>query len=199
MARFIDHEGKRCFWSDVDAMRKRLIWFLAVITVTVSARVTADAPRFTDDEIAIYRDFLLHYPEQLGNMIGMQDTTVAFVASMAFGDEPDPPNLEIPAYSGRKLPLEVMALTDERAVTARIAAEGKLVDPKKRSPAEGPDGSVKMHFTLSEIAFDSKHERAAFVYSSLCGCIGGSRGTVVYELQNGQWRRKKPILNFRIG
>jgi hypothetical protein len=73
-------------------MRKRLIWFLAAVTVTVSAQVPADAPRFTDDEIAIYRDFLLHYPEQLGNMIGMQDTTVAFVASMTFGDESDPPN-----------------------------------------------------------------------------------------------------------
>jgi hypothetical protein len=166
-------------------MRKRLIWFLAVITVTVSARVTADAPRFTDDEIAIYRDFLLHYPEQLSDMIGMQDTTVAFEASMAFGDEPNPPNLEIPEYSGRKLPPEVVKLTDEKAVTARIAAQGKL-----------PDGSVKWHLTLSEIAFDSKHEVAAFVYSALCGCKGGSRGTVVYELQNGQWKRKRPILNF---
>jgi hypothetical protein len=177
-------------------MWKRLIWFLAAVAVTVSAQVAADAPRFTDDEIAIYRDFLLHYPEQLSNMIGMQDTTVAFVDSIAFGDEPNPPHLEIPAYSGRKFPPEVMALTDEKAVTARIAAEGKLVDPKKRSPSEGPDGSEKMHFTLSEIAFDSKHEQAAFVYSALCGCKGGSRGTVVYELQNGQWRRKKPILNF---
>jgi len=177
-------------------MWKRLIWFLAAVAVTVSAQVTADAPRFTDDEIAIYCDFLLHYPEQLSNMIGMQDTTVAFVDSIAFGDEPNPPHLEIPAYSGRKFPPEVMALTDEKAVTARIAAEGKLVDPKKRSPSEGPDGSEKMHFTLSEIAFDSKHVQAAFVYSALCGCKGGSRGTVVYELQNGQWRRKKPILNF---
>jgi hypothetical protein len=48
-----------------------------------------DAPRFTGDEIEIYRDFLLHYPEQLSNMIGMQGTRVAFVASMAFGDERD--------------------------------------------------------------------------------------------------------------
>jgi hypothetical protein len=168
-------------------MWKRLIWFLAVIVVTVSAQVTADARRLTDDEIAIYRDFLLHYPEQLGEMIGMQDSTVAFVASMAFGDEPGPPNLnlEIPAYSGRKLPPEIMALTDEKAVTARIAAEGKLYS------------EWRTHLTLSEIAFDSRHELAAFVYSSMRG-KGGSRGTVVYELKNGQWERKGPILNFRI-
>jgi len=177
-------------------MWKRLVWFLAAVTVTVSAQVAADEPRFTGDEIAIYRDFLLHYPEQTSNMIGMQNTTVAFVASMAFGDEPNPPNLKVPAHSGRKLPPQVMELTDEKTVTARIASEGKLIDPQKRSPGAGPDGGVRMHFTLSEIAFDSKHEQAAFVYSALCGCKGGSRGTVVYELQNGQWKRKKPILNF---
>jgi hypothetical protein len=172
----------------------RLIWFLAAVTVT-AAQVSADAPPFTGDEIAIYRDFLLHYPEQLSNMIGMQGTTAAFVAPMAFGDEPNPPNLTIPAYSGRKLPPEVIALTDEEAVTARIAAAGKLVDLKKRSPNELPDGGQRMHFTLSEIAFDSKHEQAAFVYSALCGCKGGSRGTVVYELNNGEWKRKGRILN----
>lgn len=69
-------------------------------------------------------------------MFGMQDTTVAFVASMAFGDEPHPPNLEIPAYSGRKLPPEVITLADEKAVTERTAAEGKLVDPKQSACQE---------------------------------------------------------------
>jgi hypothetical protein len=94
------------------------------------------------------------------------------------------------------LPSEIMVLTDENAVTARIAAEGKLVNAKNRGPDEGPDGYVRTHLTLSEIAFDSKHQQAAFVYSALCSCKGGSRGTVIYELQNGQWKRKKPILNF---
>src|ERR1700678_1728635 len=147
-------------------MWKRLIWFLAAATVTVSgtasAQVTADAPPLTAGEIAIYRDFLLHYPEQLSNMIGMQDTTVAFVASIAYGENPDPPNLEIPAYSGRKLPPEVMALTDEKAVTERISTAGKLVDTENINPDTGPDGYARTHLTLSEIAFDSKHKLAAF-------------------------------------
>jgi hypothetical protein len=179
-------------------MWKRLIWFLAAVTGTVSAQVIVDAPGFTGDEIAIYRDFLLHYPDHLSNMIGMQDTTVAFVESMAFGDEPHLPKLDIPAYSGRKLPSEVMALTDEVTVTARIAAAGKLIYPTERSHDLGPDGSVRTHLTLSEIAFDSRHEQAAFVYSAHCGGKCGSRGTVVYELKNGQWKRKGPILNFWI-
>jgi hypothetical protein len=170
-------------------MWKRLIWFFAAVTVTVSAQVTADAPPFTADEIAIYSDFLLHYPEQLSNMIGMQDTTEAW-ASIAYFYQKVPSNLKTSPYSGRKLPPEVMALTDEQAVTARIAAAGKLLDPEKSDPDRGPDGYARTHLILSEIAFDSKHEQAAFVFSASCGCKGGQGGTAVYELNNGQWKLK---------
>ena len=54
----------------------------------------------------------------------MQDTTVAFVASVAFGDEPNPPNLnlEIPAYSGRKLPPEIMT------VSAAVAPDSEAAE-----------------------------------------------------------------------
>jgi hypothetical protein len=175
-------------------MWKRLIWFCTAVTVTLSAQAGADRPSFIRDEIAIYRDFLLHYPEQLSNMIGMQDTTVAFVTPTGFRVDPVPATLKAPAYSGRKLPPEVMALTTEKAVTARIIAEGKLVDPSKRGPQQGPDGYVRTHFTLSEIAFDPKHELAAFIYSASCSCLGGQGGTVLYERRNGRWRLKT-ILN----
>jgi hypothetical protein len=141
----------------------------------------AEVPPFTADEIAIYRDFLLHYPGHLSQIVAMQDTTVAFVASMAFGDDPSPPNLNIPAYHGRKLPSEVVALTDENAVSP-TAAVGKSLDPKTRS---------SFRFTLSEIAFDSKHEQAAFIFDALCGCKGGQGGTVVYEMKDGRWERKR--------
>lgn len=168
-------------------MCKRLIWFLAAAIATVSAPVNADAPSFTADEIAIYCDFLLHYPENPSEMIGMQDYTLRFVEAMAFGDEPNPPklNLETPAYSARQLPPEVMELTTEDAVMTRAAAERKPIYPEWRN-----------RLKLSEIAFDSKREHAAFVYSSMKG-KGGTSGTVVYELKNGEWKRKA-ILNFRI-
>jgi hypothetical protein len=169
------------------AMWKRLIWFLAAVTATVAASGNADTPAFTADEIAIYRDFLLHYPEQPSEMIGMQEYTVRFIETYAFGDEPNPPklNLETPAYSSRQLPPEVMKLTTEDAVTTRAEAERKPIYPQ-----------LKGRLKLSEIAFDSKHEHAAFVYSSMQG-KGGTSGTVIYELRQGQWRRKA-ILNFRI-
>ena len=149
----------------------------------------ADVPSFTADEIAIYRDFLLHYPGPRSQMIGMQDTTVAFVASMAFGDDPNPPNLIIPSYHGRKLPPEVIALTDEDA-TSPIAAAGQPLDPKMRS---------SFRFTLSEIAFDSTKNQAAFIFAALCGCNGGQGGTVLYKLKNGRWERQHPMLNYSIG
>ena len=165
-------------------MWKRLIWFFAVLPVTASAQATAAPLPFTADEIAIYRDFLLHYPGPLSEIIGLEDTTVTFTASKAYGDDPNPPNLVIPAHSGRRLPAEIVALAQEKAVSARTAAVDRL-----------PDASVKWRFTLSEIAFDSKHEKAAFIFAALCGCKGGQGGTVVYKLNNGRWERQHPILN----
>jgi hypothetical protein len=165
-------------------MWKRLVWFLAAVPLTIpastSAQATTDAPPFTADEIAIYRDFLLHYPGPLSQISGMQDTTVTFTASRGFGDDPNQLNLQIPTYRGRQLPPEVMALAKEKAVTAGITA--RL-----------PDGSVKWRFTLSEIAFDSKHEKAAFIFDALCGCKGGQGGTILYELKDGQWKRKRML------
>jgi hypothetical protein len=171
----------------------------AIYRESPERQVTAEAVPFTPEEIAIYRDFLLHYPDQTSNMIGMQDTTVAFDAPLAFGYESDPPDVVTPSYRGRKLPSELMALTDEAAVTARIAAAGKLIDAKELSAYQGPDGYVRTHLTLSEIAFDSKHEIAVLVFTAHCSGKCGSRGTVVYKLQDGRWIRTEPILNFWIG
>ena len=171
----------------------------AIFRESPEGQLAAEAVPFTPSEIAIYRDFLLHYPDQISNMIGMQDTTVAFDAPLAFGYESDPPDVLTPSYRGRKLPSEVMALTDEVAVTARIAAAGKLIDAKQLSADQGPDGYVRTHLTLSEIAFDSKHEIAVLVYTAHCNGKCGSRGTVVYKLEDGHWNRTRPILNFWIG
>jgi len=169
-------------------MRKKLALFLAAVSLAMSAQVADIAQPFTNDEVAIYRDFLLHYPDQLSNIIGMQDTTVAFTPPISPRADPVPPNLKVPTYSRRKLPPEIMALTNEKEVTARIAANGELVDRNKRGPDQGPDGYVRTHLTLSEIAFDSGHEHAAFLYSATCGCLGGQGGMVLYELKNGHWK-----------
>jgi hypothetical protein len=171
----------------------------AIFRVSDDRQAAGATEPFTPDEIAIYRDFLVHYPDQTSNMIGMQDTTVAFYAPLAFGYESNPPDVITPTHHSRKLPSEVMALADEAAVTARIAAAGRLIDAKKLNVDQGPDGYVRTHLTLSEIAFDSKHETAVLVFAAHCNGKCGSRGTVVYKLEGGHWNRTMPILNFWIG
>src|ERR1700733_14112256 len=117
-------------------MWKRLVWFLAAIPLTVPGSTSAQVPAahdalFTADEVAIYPHFLLHYPEQPSEMIGMQDYTMRFVEAYAFGDEPNPPklNLRTPPYSARQLPPEVMELTTEDAVTTRATVQHKPIYP----------------------------------------------------------------------
>jgi hypothetical protein len=174
-------------------MRNKFLCLFFAIAAPLSAQAPSAPPAFSHDEIAIYRDFLLHYGNQLSNIIGMQDTTVAFVSPTGFRQQPAPLNLKIPTFSGRKLPSEVMALTDEKVVTARIAAKGELIDPSRRRPQTGPDGFALTHFTLSEIAFDPKHRQAAFIYSADCGCRGGQGGMVIYERKHGRWKWKTTL------
>ncbi len=170
-------------------MRLRLIFLFAALTTNLTAQPVGSQPTFGSDEIAIYRDFLLHYPEQLSNVIGMQDTTVQFESPLGSRQPAILQGLIVPAYQLRRLPPEIMALTTEQAVTARIAAKGKLIPPSKRGPQQGPDGYVRTHLTLSDIAFDPQHKRAAFVFSASCNCLGGQGGVVVYERKNGHWKQ----------
>jgi hypothetical protein len=169
-------------------MKLRLVPFFAVLATTLVAQQANVPQTFDRDEIVIYRNFLVHYPEQMSNLIGMQDTTVAFEMPL----ESRPPailkSLVIPAFHARKLPLEILALTTEQAVTARIAAKGTLVPSDKRNSKVGPDGYVRTHLTLSDIAFDPQHEHAVFIYSARCDCLGGQGGMVLYERKHGHWR-----------
>jgi hypothetical protein len=116
-------------------MWKRLVWFLAAIPLTVPGSTSAQVPAahdalFTADEVAIYRDFLLHYPEQPSEMIGMQDYTMRFVEAYAFGDEPNPPKTfsqegtrheqaYLAEFAGRTVLIYIMDMQDpEHAVKA---------------------------------------------------------------------------------
>jgi hypothetical protein len=70
--------------------RQCVAGYSAIFRVSSERQVIGETVPFTPDEIAIYRDFLLHYPDQTSNMIGMQDATVAFDAPLAFGYESNP-------------------------------------------------------------------------------------------------------------
>ena len=165
----------------------RLIAAFVVVCSVTSAQTVPAVPAFGRDEIAIYRDFLLHYPEQLSNEIGMQATTVAFEIPPGPRQPAILHDLIVPAYQVRTLPSEILTLTTEQAVTARIAAKGKLVSAGKRGPQQGPDGYVRTHLTLSDIVFNQQHDRAAFVFSARCDGLCGQGGVVIYEQRHGRW------------
>ena len=62
--------------------------------------------------------------------------------------------------------------------------EGKSVDEAVRN------GFAHGLVTLSEIRFDTKHERAIVWYGFNCGSLCGNGGTVIMEKKNGAWTRK---------
>ena len=165
----------------------RMVTACAVLCSTVLAQVVNASPEFGKDEVAIYRDFLLNYPEQMSNEIGMQVTTVAFELPPGPRQPAILQGFVVPAYHVRTLPPEILALTTEQSVTARIAAKGKLVAADRRDPRQGPDGYVRTHLTLSDIAFSQQHDRAAFAFSASCGCLGGQGGIAVFGLMHGHW------------
>jgi hypothetical protein len=169
-------------------MKLRLICVLTAICSTLAAQEIDPARNFKADETAIYRNFLLHYPAQLSNEIGMQEITVAYEPPLGRQNQELLPSLVVPNNRPRKLPPEIMALTTEQAVTERIAAEGKLIPAAKRTPQQGPDGYVRTLLTLSDIAFDPRRVHAAFIFSASCDCLGGQGGVAVYERKNGHWK-----------
>jgi hypothetical protein len=45
--------------------------------------------------------------------------------------------------------------------------------------------------TLSEVAFDKKHQHAAMSFSFVCGGLCGHGGTIVFKKENGKWKESK--------
>ena len=183
----------------------RTLFLLALLAVTSLAQPQAptDEQPFSPDEINIYRQFLLHFEEfdnALGYIIGMDPFLVPFTpdrdgesAKKVLEDFSDIHR------SLRKLPQPVLELTTEQAVTRRIAAAHHLASHTQIAVRDvGPDGFVKVHFTVSDISFDARHQHAAFTYSADCRCKGGSGATLIYLKIGDSWRLEK-IVDSRVG
>jgi hypothetical protein len=154
------------------------------------------------DQLAIYRDFLSHYEEyeeQLSNLLGMQPVTIPFAFDTlsrhryVYGPNGCLHNLKLEPQSDtvHRLPPEIMQFGNLDSISRRIAAAGKTYSPPQATKGIGPDGWVLTKFTLSEIIFDVTHQYAAFNFSANCNCLGGQGGTILYQLQGGEWKRSK--------
>jgi hypothetical protein len=160
----------------------------------------------TQDQLAIYEDFLSHYDEagQISNVLGLEPVTVPFKNLKRFGtDEVWAKNgliygpggclhnikLEPPSMTVHRLPPEIMRFGTSDFALGRMRAAGTLLPESKRDKGRGPDGWALTDFTVSEIVFDVTHRYAVLTFSADCHCRGGQGGSVLYEHKNGKWRK----------
>lgn len=149
------------------------------------------AAPLTADEISIYRAFLSTYTTGLNTPINLSDTTVPFTPRdidlkgclQDFGFVPA--SDEIHHFT-----TEFSELSNYRLVNPKAH---RISDPENemRNGASVKDavtaGFKAGIFTLSEIRFDSKHQRAAFSYGFYCGRLCGNGATLIFELRDGKW------------
>ena len=72
----------------------------------------------------------------------------------------------------------------------------RAIDGGKRVTEKQLDGSLHQAFaagifTLSEIAFDKRHQHAVLAYSFVCGGLCGHGNTVVLRKAGGKWKQRK--------
>ncbi len=153
------------------------------------------AQAFSSDEIAIYRELLLRYPLAPGDLSGMKPVTLAFVSQLPswaiHRSELRDVHVIAPSRSGRLLPQEILALADDSRVAQLLAAQGKLVPRSQRTPGHRLDGHGVTHFSVSEIAFDTRHHLAEIVFQADCRCLGGEGGTALFEHTRQGWKLVK--------
>ena len=159
----------------------------------------------TQDQLAIYEDFLTHYDQfgQLSNLLGMQPVTVPFnidepANSLTFevtqraihgpGGCLHNLKLEPRSMTVHRFPPEIMQFGASDSVMRRLQAAGKF-RPESPRQGFGPDGWSLTEFTLSEITFDVTHRYAVLTFSANCHCRGGQGGSVLYEHRNGKWQK----------
>jgi hypothetical protein len=176
----------------------------------------------TQDQLAIYEDFLSHYDEegQISNVLGLQPVTVPFNITMPVGtgDWWAKKTIELnrrfiygpggclhniklePASSAvHRLPPEIMRFGASEFVMQRMKAAGTLLPESKRTKGYGPDGWSLTNFTVSEIVFDVTHRYAVLTYSANCNCRGGQGGSILYEHKNGKWRKVMGCADYWVG
>jgi hypothetical protein len=157
-----------------------------------SAAVVPTQEKFSPDATAIYRELLLNYPLEPGDLWEIDETTAAITVSPSeWGSERtdlDHLHFVLPLKKGRVLPTEVRAIADKDRVLKQIAARRKVLPASKRQSWQRPDGMTGTHLSLSEIAFDVSHRFAEVEFRAECHCIGGDGATALFEHTAKGWK-----------
>jgi hypothetical protein len=146
------------------------------------------------DQLAIYRDFLMHWQGDSKMMLNVANITEAFA----------------PLDGDREACLRAFPKTRTSVVhrfppTTFDGLSVHLVDPRlheKKDPwdsirkGDSVEDAVNAGFaagifTFSEMIYNPTHDRVAFTYAFVCGGLCGNGGTIIYKHSEGKWIQEK--------
>jgi hypothetical protein len=166
----------------------------------------------TDEQIAVYRAVLQDYLKDSKDSLNLADKTEVMEGGWTSFDGTCPKNrdLEATQTSGPLVHrFSAAAVLDKRIVIVDPSEQQKKID--KGDPQNlmmraiddhvsvsdtELDDSIKQAFkngvfTLSEIVFDKKHQRALVSYSFVCGSLCGNGNTLILTKARSSWKVSK--------
>ena len=187
------------------------------LTMIVAAQNDVPQPRvskdpLTDEQVAVYRAVLLDYLKDSKDSLNLSDKTRAMEGAWTSFDGSCPKNhVQDVTQSSHPIVHRFPPTTvlDKRIVIVDPSEQQKKIDKgdpqnlvKRAIDDHVPvsdtelDDSIKRAFkhgvfTLSEIMFDKKHQRALVSYSFVCGALCGNGNTLILTKAKGNWRVSK--------
>lgn len=192
-------------------MRQRfMIFVLVVISLAAVAQESAPKPRVSDapltsEQIAVYRAVLGVYLKGSDRVLNLANVTEPLDgADTACVRGLDAGVVKGSASIVHRIAPAIVAntkivLVDSDRQQATIKENDpqnlmrKAIDDHQKITEEQLDQSIKSAFdtglfTLSEIAFDREHRRAAAGYSFVCGGLCGNGNTLVLKKVGHSWK-----------
>jgi hypothetical protein len=175
---------------------------LSVLTFFAALAPAQDTP-LTNEQVAVYRAFLLSYTNGASGAVNLANRTTPRDLSNSANFEG--------CLKGIKLEIPSPLQSESHPFNAELVDDNKvrLVDPKAQAAivkSNDPEGkifsgtpvedAVRAAFasglmTLSNIAFDKAHRYAILTFDFSCGSLCGHFGTVVMQKTRGEWKRTK--------
>jgi hypothetical protein len=165
-------------------------------------KITLSVSPLSADQVAVYRAFLAGYNNGSPGSVNLASKTIPFDISEtgANGCLRELKLRELPTVSSTTHSIGTEAVGDARVKIVDPDVQSRIVntnDPSK-TIREGKrvDDAVKSAFesgllSLSEIAFDEKHEHAVLQYGFHCGVLCGHGGTMVFKKVGDSWKEQK--------
>ena len=199
----------------------RHIWTMVIgsLALSVTAATQDDAPKpkvskaaLTAEQIAVYRAVLDDYTKGSDGSLNLANKTEPVDQPAPFFDKSCVKGLELENTDNsvsniHELSLAVavhssIVLVDPALQQKKVEENDpqklvkRAIEDREEVTEKQVDNSVKRAFqtglfTLSEIAFDKRHRRAAVAYSFVCGELCGNGDTLILKKVGQKWKISK--------